>query len=74
MNNSALNAGAIFQPGIGPYLKDEEPIKRHAYYQWVPFVLFFQALSFYLPHSLWKTWEGEKEIQLYYYNCYHDYV
>ncbi|XP_037818812.1 innexin inx7 [Lucilia sericata] len=58
LNNTALSAGAIFQPGIGPYETQEEPIKRHAYYQWVPFVLFGQALCFYLPHFLWKTWEG----------------
>jgi len=31
---------------------------RHAYYQWVPFVLFLQGLMFYLPHWLWKTFEG----------------
>lgn len=36
----------------------EEPIKRHAYYQWVPFVLFLQAISFYLPHLFWRSWEG----------------
>lgn len=58
LNNSALDAGAIFQPGIGPYENQEEPIRRHAYYQWVPFVLFAQALCFYMPHFLWKTWEG----------------
>lgn len=37
-----------------------EPIKRHAYYQWVPFVLFFQAICFYMPHLLWRSWEGGK--------------
>lgn len=54
-----MSAGAIFQPGIGPYETQEEPIKRHAYYQWVPFVLFGQALCFYIPHFLWKSWEGK---------------
>lgn len=24
----------------------------------MPFVLFFQALCFYIPHALWKSWEG----------------
>jgi len=33
---------------------------RHAYYQWVPFVLFLQGLMFYLPHFLWKTYEGQR--------------
>jgi hypothetical protein len=30
----------------------------HNYYQWVWCFLFFQALLFYLPHWIWKTWEG----------------
>lgn len=58
LNNSALDNGALFQPGIGPYHSDDEPIKRHAYYQWVPFVLFGQALCFLVPHFVWKRWEG----------------
>lgn len=29
-------------------------------YQWVVFVLFFQGLLCYLPHFLWKSWEGGK--------------
>ncbi|XP_037934983.1 innexin inx7-like [Teleopsis dalmanni] len=58
LNNTALRAGSIFQPGIGPHEVEAEPIKRHAYYQWVPFVLFSQALTFYVPRFLWKAWEG----------------
>lgn len=30
----------------------------HAYYQWVCFVLFFQALLFYIPRYFWKAMEG----------------
>ncbi|OQR71143.1 innexin inx2-like [Tropilaelaps mercedesae] len=30
----------------------------HAYYQWVCFVLFFQAVLFYVPHYVWKALEG----------------
>lgn len=32
----------------------------HSYYKWVPFMLFFQAISFYVPHMIWKMWEGKK--------------
>merc|ERR1719184_689775 len=41
-------------PGIGgPGGYDEE--KRYVtYYKWVGFVLFFQALLFYLPRIFWK--------------------
>jgi len=58
-------------PGVGPYpsngadpnlvevTEDGDEI-RHAWYQWVVFVLFFQALLCYIPHFLWKSWEGGK--------------
>jgi len=32
---------------------------RYAWYQWVCFVLFLQALMCYVPHYLWKSWEGK---------------
>nr|CAI5829507.1 unnamed protein product [Callosobruchus analis] len=54
-----LDAGGLAHPGVGPYgFNSTEPIKRHAYYQWVPFVLFGQAICFYLTHLLWKKMEG----------------
>lgn len=31
-----------------------------AYYQWVPFVLLLQGILFYVPHCLFKIWEGGK--------------
>lgn len=58
-------------PGVGPYpstIDDPNLISvnadgeelRHAWYQWVVFVLFFQAVLCYIPHFLWKSWEGGK--------------
>jgi hypothetical protein len=32
----------------------------HNYYQWAPFILFFQAVAFYLPYRIWKHLEGGK--------------
>nr|XP_040576692.1 innexin inx2-like [Lepeophtheirus salmonis] len=29
-----------------------------AFYQWVPFTLMFQAMLFYIPRKLWKSFEG----------------
>lgn len=44
-------------PGVD---KSEVGSKKiyHAYYQWVCFVLFFQALFFYVPRYIWKAAEG----------------
>jgi len=46
-------------PGVD---KSEPGSKKiyHAYYQWVCFVLFFQALFFYVPRYIWKAAEGGK--------------
>ena len=59
-------------PGVGPYptidsydsnlievTKNGDEI-RHAWYQWVVFALFLQAILCYIPHFLWKIWEGGK--------------
>ncbi|CAG9812025.1 unnamed protein product [Chironomus riparius] len=48
----------IVQPGVGSHTEGEDEVKYHKYYQWVCFVLFFQAICFYIPRYLWKTWEG----------------
>ncbi|GAB6024878.1 hypothetical protein CHUAL_009991 [Chamberlinius hualienensis] len=46
-------------PGIdrAPEMSDR---KYHKYYQWVCFMLFFQAVLFYIPRWLWKNWESGK--------------
>lgn len=52
-----LKSGYVPHPGVGPMFK-EEPVQYHGYYQWVPFFLFAQAIMFYIPHTIWKSFEG----------------
>lgn len=47
----------IPHPGVDHTL-DPGQFRYHKYYQWVCFVLFFQATLFYIPRWLWKSWEG----------------
>ena len=47
-------------PGVGTYKMANDETKYHAYYQWVPFVLFLQAMMFYFPHLVLKYWNGDK--------------
>jgi len=44
-------------PGVGPLTPEDEKT-YHAYYLWVPYMLFFQAACFYVPHWIWKQIEG----------------
>ena len=44
-------------PGIDKYTPGEKKV-YHKYYQWVCFVLFLQAVMFYIPRYLWKLWEA----------------
>uniref|UniRef100_T1IQF3 Innexin n=1 Tax=Strigamia maritima TaxID=126957 RepID=T1IQF3_STRMM len=50
---------------IHPYVgiiasNDPREWRLQKYYQWVCFVLFFQAILFYAPRWLWQRWEGGK--------------
>ncbi|XP_030749888.1 innexin inx3 [Sitophilus oryzae] len=47
----------VAHPGLG---NENQEKTYHSYYQWVPFVLFFQGVVFYVPHWLWKNWEEGK--------------
>lgn len=44
-------------PGVDN-TSDSSEFRHHKYYQWVCFVLFFQATLFYIPRWMWKSWEG----------------
>lgn len=47
-------------PGVGPEYGGRQDKRVHSYYQWVPFVLFFQGVLFYAPHWIWKQCEQGK--------------
>jgi len=53
-----LNGFDYAHPGVAPGQEKDGSVRYHKYYQWVCFTLFFQAILFYLPRYLWKTWEG----------------
>lgn len=48
----------MVQPGVASDNDNNDTIKYHTYYQWVCFMLFFQAMASYLPRYIWKTFEG----------------
>lgn len=49
---------SVAHSGLGNEYNQERTY--HSYYQWVPFMLFFQGLLFYMPHWIWKNWEEGK--------------
>ncbi|CAH0405694.1 unnamed protein product [Chilo suppressalis] len=56
-NESLLQSGFLPHPGVGP-ISETDQVSHHKYYLWVPFVLVFQSICFYIPHYYWKLNEG----------------
>ncbi|ODM89472.1 Innexin inx1, partial [Orchesella cincta] len=52
--------GQVAHPGVTNDFGDDTPRKTTIYYQWVCFVLFFQALFCYFPKWLWESWERKR--------------
>jgi len=50
-------SNVVVYPGVGPEVKGAEVVYR-SYYQWVPLVLFLQAISFYIPRYVWKSFDA----------------
>ena len=49
----------VAETGVGPYdSRNKDNINTKAYYQWVPFMLFLQGCMFYIPHVIYKNFEG----------------
>ncbi|CAK9821465.1 Innexin inx1 [Anthophora retusa] len=48
----------VAHPGVANDFGDVDARKYYTYYQWVCFVLFFQAVLCYIPQWLWNMWEG----------------
>ncbi|XP_024887337.1 innexin inx1 [Temnothorax curvispinosus] len=48
----------VAHPGVANDFGDVDARKYYTYYQWVCFVLFFQAVLCYIPQWLWGFWEG----------------
>lgn len=64
-NGSFSSETKYIYPGIPVYggeMSEDKLVRRqvyrHNYYQYFTILLFLQAVFFYLPHYLWKAWEG----------------
>nr|BDT62919.1 MAG: innexin [Trachysalambria curvirostris majanivirus] len=54
---STLNGISAPYSGLSNH-KYSDDVIYHTYYKWIPFILFIQGLLFYMPHFIWKKWEG----------------
>ena len=43
---------------------DDSYSQPNKYYIWIPLLLVFHGVSFYLPHLLFKTWAENKDVKL----------
>lgn len=50
----------IPHPGVTSFNPQTDQVKHHKYYQWTSLFLLGQAILFYIPHYLWKIWEGNR--------------
>ena len=57
-NGHGFNPLVDGYPGVHGVGRPGERRLYHRYYQWVCFVLFFQALLFYIPRYIWKICDG----------------
>lgn len=57
-SNCKLNEGHGSLTHLGGGDDEDQVHVEHTYYQWVTFMLLAQAVCFYIPGGLWKTWEG----------------
>jgi len=57
MSTFSVSGARGAHPGLGPETGEKTV---HAYYQWVPFMLFLQGVMFYIPHYIWKAFEQKK--------------
>jgi hypothetical protein len=51
-------------PELEPILEAGGQITFHAFYPYVVYALFVQAVLFYLPRFMWKQWEGGRTTAL----------
>jgi len=62
LNGNMSDIASVPHPGVATLTEEDDPesVRVHKYYQWVAFVLFFQAFTFYFPRAVWKHNEGGK--------------
>jgi len=56
---NSSDESAVAHPGVGVDTTEEDKVYL-AYYQWVAFMLVFQAMLFYVPRFIWVSFEGKK--------------